>query len=241
MKQTDIFIEIKEISAFLLQKGWAERNAGNFSFRLNEAEIYNWLNENQEFIFKKHLFLDTEKLSLNYDCAILISNSGSKFRDIAKDPIHYCGIVHFKNNKASFYCTHESANPSSELPTHLLIHNFLLKNNSPDKTIIHTHPTNLIAFSHKFYDYSNTELNNLLESIMPEVSYFVPQKTGFVNLLNPGSSELANATLSELNQHSVIVWKKHGCLAVSDSFWDGLDMIDILDKAAYIALLANLK
>ena len=200
MKNAEIFDEIKQIAHFVHQKGWAERNAGNLSFRIDDA--------------------------------IYITTSGSKFRDIASQPGKYL----IRSNEGT-----STQTPSTELPTHALIHAYLSEHAPEKKCVMHTHPTHLIALSHKFYHYTPQMINTLLESIMPEVAIFIPRQTGFVELLTPGSTELAEQTLSNLSYHDVIVWKKHGCIAVADTFWDAVDMIDILDKAAYIALLAGLK
>ena len=194
--------EIKEIAQFIQSKGWAERNAGNISYRLD--------------------------FEPNFE--ILISKSGACFRDMAKQAeANCCKIQHMLPH---------TQNPSSELPTHLLIH----KLNKPGiRAIVHTHPTHLIAFSHKYSTYSKEMINALLSSIMPEVSMYIPSGIGVVELYPPGSHELAKATEEEFKHHDIVIWKKHGCIAISDTLWGAVDLIDIVDKAAYISLLAGLK
>jgi rhamnulose-1-phosphate aldolase len=209
-----IYIEIKEIALFLQSKGWAERNAGNFSYRIDHETI-------------------------------LISCSGSKFRDMAIAPERHCCVVQggcedWRVISDDIQAEQILKSPSSEIPTHLLIHQYLSKHNPHKKAVIHTHPTHLIAFSHKYYDFPKDEQNRILRSIMPEVGMFIPAGTGFVDLLAPGSDDLATATMNELLYHDIVIWKKHGCIAVADTLWNAVDMIDITDKAAYIALLAGI-
>ena len=241
--------EIKEITSHCLNKGWAERNAGNFSYRLDDnivdvGNVFMHSVLSQEETKPHHHDPTHAAFEGGCDISFLISNSGAKFRDIAKDPLKHCSIVCSKEGNLSYYSTDKKAIPSSELQSHLLIQRYLQKEQPVKKSVIHTHPTHLIAFTHKFVGTHphcpKKHLNDILESIMPEVSMFIPQKTGFVDLLPAGSSELAEATLKELTHHDVIVWKKHGCLAVAETLWDAIDMIEILDKAAYIALLSDL-
>jgi len=224
----DLCQEIQEIAAFLVQKGWAERNAGNFSYRL-DSECFD------EFRYRTDLEkgIDTGG---SVD-ALLISVGNSKFRDVAKDPLAHCGIVLCEGDKLSFLSTREGVKPTSELSSHLLIHQYLAANSPVKKAVLHSHPTYLIAFSHKYYDYTKERLNELLADIMPEVSFYIPRGTGFVELLTPGSNELAQETIKELANHDVVVWKKHGCLAVAETLWDAVDMMDILDKAALVRMM----
>ena len=202
MNKTDIYNEIKEIAQFIQNKGWAERNAGNVSFRLD--------------------------FEPNFE--IIISKSGSCFRDIVKHPENNCCEIKHQ--------TPHTQNPSSEFPTHLLIHSL---NKQGIRAIVHTHPTHLIAFSHKYTDYTKEQINTLLNTIMPEVSMYIPNGIGVVELFPPGSNELAEATKEEFKHHDIVIWKKHGCIAISDTLWGATDLIDIVDKAAYISLLAGLQ
>jgi rhamnulose-1-phosphate aldolase len=235
MIKEDVFREIQEIAAFLVHKGWAERNAGNYSYRLDEEDFKRLVEVVPEYRYRVYLDVEFECLGGFY--ALLVSVGNSRFRDVAKDPLAYCGIVLYENGRFSFISTHESVKPTSELVSHLMIHQYLAENNPNKKAVLHSHPTYLIAFSHRYYGFTKEKLNELLEEIMPEVGFYIPKRTGFVELITPGSGELAQATLKELADHDVVVWKKHGCLAVAETLWDAFDMMDILDKAAQIRLL----
>ena len=236
MIKEDVFQEIQEIAAFLVHKGWAERNAGNYSYRLDEGDFKRLVEVVPEYRYRVDLDVEFEYLC-GFE-ALLLSVRNSRFRDVAKDPLANSGIVLNEGGGLSFLSTSESVKPTSELVSHLMIHQYLAVNNPNKKAILHSHPTYLIAFSHRYYDFTKEKLNELLEEIMPEVGFYIPKRTGFVELIAPGSSELALATLKELTDHDVVVWKKHGCLAVAETLWDAVDMMDILDKAAQIRLLA---
>jgi rhamnulose-1-phosphate aldolase len=156
-----------------------------------------------------------------------------------KHPQSNFGIVMIKDSKLVFLSEHENQLPSSELNSHLMIHQYLANNNPKKRALLHTHPTFLIAWSHKYYSYPKDKLNLLLESMMPEVGAYIPRGTGFVDTLSPGSSDLAHKTVEELIEHDIVIWMKHGVLGTGDNLWEIVDMIDILDKAAQIALLSG--
>ena len=210
MVKYDINTELKQIAQFLCQKGWAERNAGNFSYRTDES--------------------------------IIISDTGSKFRDIAQNPTEFYSDIKtdFSNIYLLLSSDHNTTHmPSSELASHYLLHKYLKEHRPQNRAIIHTHPTYLIAFSHKFYDFSDSEITMMLSETIPEVNMYIPNGLGCVESMPAGSEQLAEATYKKIQYHDVILWKKHGCLATAETFWDAIDLIDIMDKAAYISLLIH--
>ena len=50
----------------------------------------------------------------------------------------------------------------------------------------------------------------------------------------PGSNELAEATLAELDDYDVVLWEKHGVFAQGLDVMDAFDQIDVLSKSAKI-------
>ena len=225
--------EIQEVAQFLVNKGWVERNAGNFSMRIedhSELGAGSW--ELGVQLPTPHSQLPTH---INLTC--LITHTGSKFRDIIKSPRENLGIIMCDNGNITYHTAIKEAAPSSEYISHLLIHDFLEKNKPEKKVILHVHPTHLIALSHKYETSTKDEMNLLLQNALPEVSMFIPEKIGLVPLHPPGSLELAEATLKELVKHNIVLWQKHGCIVVAENVWEAYDNIDILDKAAYIQLI----
>jgi rhamnulose-1-phosphate aldolase len=55
----------------------------------------------------------------------------------------------------------------------------------------------------------------------------------------PGSLQLAEKTLLSLVDHRVIVWEKHGCLAIGETISAAFDRIDMFSKAARIYLICR--
>ena len=129
--------------------------------------------------------------------------------------------------------------PTSELPSHLLMHNFLLSNGRKNKVVLHTHPTNLIALSHSPKWLDSAYITRTLWSMIPESRVIVPKGVGIVPYELPGSMKLAYATIKQLEKHDVVLWEKHGLLAVGEDIIECFDAIDTMAKSADIYLNAR--
>ena len=55
----------------------------------------------------------------------------------------------------------------------------------------------------------------------------------------PSSVALAEATLEQIKTHDVVLWEKHGTVAVGTDIMDAFDQTDVLNKAATIYLRAK--
>lgn len=60
-----------------------------------------------------------------------------------------------------------------------------------------------------------------------------------VSFSSSGSLELADATIRLLDRYDVVMWEKHGALAVGGDVIECFDMIDTLSKSAQIYLQAR--
>ena len=125
--------------------------------------------------------------------------------------------------------------PTSELPSHLSVHNYLIGKGSTYKASVHTHPIELVAMSHNPEFLKKDVLTNILWSMIPETKAFCPRGLGIVPYMLPSSTELAEETIKALDDnYDVVMWEKHGVFAVADDVMEAFDMIDTLTKSAII-------
>lgn len=217
----------------LSKRGWAERNAGNISFNISDiSDKFHFAENNSEVyrIEKSFLALCGQTL--------MVSTTNSRMRDLAENPATSTCFVriisdneyvidHFPENSAN-------SGPTSELPTHLGIHNLLLEGKRNEKAVVHTHPNELIAISHHSSLKDSERLSKLLWSMHPETIIFLPEGIGFVPYTITGSDELAERTIEVLKYHNIALWEKHGCIAVGENPLDAFDLIDTAAKSADI-------
>ena len=226
---------ISEVAQLLYDKGWAEGGGGNLS--VNVSEHYAGI----DFDFRTYPVIPIKNtykhIAGNY---IFVSTKGSRMREMAIDPGSNLCLIKVAKSGDGFQVLFEDAEntgiPTSELPSHLAIHNFLAQQGGKERAIVHTHAQKLIALTHN-KDFKNNEaLNNVLLRMHTETIYFLPNGVGYLGFEVPGSESLAIGTLEALQDHKVVIWEKHGCLAVGADVHQAFDRIDMLDKAAGIYL-----
>ena len=129
------------------------------------------------------------------------------------------------------------AKPTSEWGSHSVIHNWLMQQNKPLNTILHTHPTALITISIELENESSkvTILNKLSE-ILPELDYFIPVSMSICPYAPPGSALLESYTLDAIKSSNVILWSRHGLVVAADGINQAFDISEVITKAAEIFL-----
>jgi len=227
--------EIQKLSALLWQKGWAERNAGNFSIRLTHFPI-----EILSMFSNKETKLEHSFHSIKGDL-FLVKGKNTRMRDLAENPIEGTGLLLVTESgktckMISLSSMFDDFIATSEIESHLLLQQFLKEQNREDVAVLHTHPYELIVLSHHQPLQEETRINHVLFAMHPEVKFLLPQGVGFVPFEIPGSNELALKSLDSLQSHNVILWEKHGSLAVGKTLNDAFDRIDLINQAAKIYL-----
>ena len=133
----------------------------------------------------------------------------------------------------------EAVKPTSELPSHLAVHNYLIGKGSNYKASLHTHPIELVAMSHCRRFLEKDVASRLLWSMIPETKAFCPRGLGIIPYKLPSSNELADATIKELGDYDVTLWEKHGVFAVDTDIMSAFDQVDVLNKSALIFIAAK--
>ena len=222
---------IAEVAGYLWTKGWAERNGGNIS-----VNITHLMDEES-----KSLPALAPTRQLNEFVPHLgghffyVTGTGKRMRYVAQAPFDNGSIIRIAPDGKSFDIIAEKpVCPTMEIHSHLMMHNYLRGIGRDTTVVLHTHPTDLIGFSHcKPYKDSKT-LTRMLWSMIPEARIVVPKGIGLVPYANPGSMELAYATIEQLANYDMLLWEKHGVLAVGDDIIDCFDAIDTMSKSAQI-------
>lgn len=224
--------DIEEVSQLLCDRGWAEKNAGNLSVDVTEIISKYQKIKDEDIIRLESRF---EYLGKRI---FLITPSGSRFRDIARWAKEILMLIKInENGDGYFVIANKNKKPTSELKTHLRIHNYLRKINSESRVVLHTHPTDLIAISHIRELQSSERLNNILISAHPEVYINLSGRIGFVKYILTGSDRLADATLNCVKKgKSLLIWERHGALSIEKDVISAFDNLDIANKAAEIVL-----
>jgi rhamnulose-1-phosphate aldolase len=239
----EIIDDIARVAEILWQRGWAERNAGNISVNLTPSNIEHPDAGIQDTLFASSPEIPLETPVPDLDGDILaVTGTGTRMRDLARDPLPAICFVRVGTGGLSFqsYCKGNGRAlllPTSELPTHLAIQSLLKQGRSCFTTVLHAHATELIALTHLPQFTDEAALNELLFSMHPEISMFLPNGAGLVPFMTPGNETIAQATLKSFRDHDVVIWEKHGAMAIGGSPSEAFDAIDLVAKAAKIYLM----
>ena len=229
---------IAEIAGLISERGWAERNAGNVS-----VDVTDECRSREKSGVESPKVKTAKKYPELAERCFLVTATGSRFRDIAKRPEEHVFIARIADDLDGYHVISESGDgdggPTSEFPSHLGIHAHLRRNDPTKKAVLHTHPDCLLALTHIRQYLAEDALNHLLWSMHPEMRIVMPDGVGVVPYGLPGSEDLADSTVKVLEKHRMVLWEKHGCVAVGQNVFDAFDLIDTANKSANVFFIVK--
>lgn len=229
--------KVAETAGYLWQKGWAERNGGNITVNITEHV--------DETMKSLPAISDPVAIGLTLPnlkgCWFFCKGTNKRMRDLARRPMDNGSIIRITDDCSHYEIVADNpVKPTSELPSHLSVHNYLIGKGSNYKASLHTHPIELVAMSHNPEFLKKDVLTNLLWSMIPETKAFCPRGLGIVPYMLPSSNELAEETIKAIDDnYDVVMWEKHGVFAVGDDIMEAFDMVDTLTKSAIIYMDAR--
>ena len=228
--------QVAEVAGYLWQKGWAERNGGNITVNITE-----YVDEEIAALPAIAPVKQIGKALLHLQGQYFYcKGTNMRMRDLARQPMENGSIIRILPDSVSYEIIADNpVPPTSELPSHVALQNYLLETGSTYKATLHTHPIELVAMSHNERFLQPGELTRVLWSMIPETLAFAPLGIGIVPYKLPGSQDLAEATLEQIKEHDVVLWEKHGTVAVGQDIMDAFDQTDVLCKAANIYMCAQ--
>lgn len=170
-----------------MAKGWAERNGGNITVNITDV-VDDRLRAMPAISARTPIGATLPHLK---GCWFYCKGTNRRMRDLARDPMDNGSIIRICDDCASYEIVADKpVKPTSELPSHLSVHNYLIAKGSPYKASVHTHPIELVAMSHNPEFLKKDVLTRLLWSMIPETKAFCPRGLGIVPYMMPSSSNL---------------------------------------------------
>lgn len=229
--------QIAETAGFLWQKGWAERNGGNITVNITEYA--------DDEMRRMPAISTSLEIGMTLPhlkgCFFFCKGTQKRMRDLARHPMENGSIIRILDDCAHYEIIADNpVMPTSELPSHLAVHNYLIGKGSPYKASLHTHPIELVAMSHNPEFLKKDVLTRILWSMIPETKAFAPRGLGMVPYMLPSSTALADATIKAIDDdYDVVMWEKHGVFAVESDIMSAFDQVDVLNKSANIYMCAR--
>lgn len=234
---THVCSQMAEVAGYLWQKGWAERNGGNITINITDI-IDDDVKSMPPISDKKMIGCKLPHLKGAY---FLCKGTNKRMRDLARYPMENAAVIRIDDDCESYHIIADAeVMPTSELPSHLSVHNYLLGKGSPYRASLHTHPIELVALSHNKHFLEPDVATRMLWSMIPETKAFCPRGLGIVPYMLPSSTALAEATIEAIdNDYDVVMWEKHGVFAVDTDIMSAFDQVDVLNKSAQIYMCAK--
>lgn len=227
-----VISHVAEVGRYIWQNGWAESNAGNISVNVSHLIFEKFINIEKYPIYK--LSETYIEIANKY---LFITGTGKRMRDLAHSPLENALFIKISKDGKSYSILLDNEKdtpvflPTSEIPTHLSIHNQIAVRGSNEKVIIHTHASELIALTHNPEFKTKEQINKIIWGMHPETIMFIPKGIGFVPYTIPGSVEIARKTLDEFKTNNIILWEKHGVFSIGEEVINTYDKIDIISKS----------
>ena len=225
-----------EATANMYRLGWDERNGGNISYLLDEAEVAEYLDLN-------HVI---RCIPTGFDASALIgkifivTGTGKYFKNVEKDPAYNLGIVRIAKDGTTaelLWGYTDGGKFTSEFPAHMMSHIARLSVDSQHRVVMHSHPTYTIAmntvctteekeFTHKLWQ-SNTEC----------IVVF-PDGVGVLPCMVCGTNEIGIATAEKMKHFRLVVWTNHGIYGTGKTMDEAFGLIETVEKTAQIYMLS---
>ncbi len=236
-KKTDptleqLLIEIGEVGSWLAQMKGCEGAAGNISICMG------WEVDGSDY------FPLSQPIELPFfapDMAgksILITGSGTRLRDLLKDPYSNMGLLRIqKQGKKALLFTNPRQNfkhLTSEFNTHLSLHQRAFADGKANfNAVVHAQPLHLTYLTNIPEYQDSLQFSRAICRWQPEMLLVFPRGIAFLPFEVPNSEALMSATKSVDGAHNLIVWAKHGVIAISNqSVTKALDLIEYAETGA---------
>jgi rhamnulose-1-phosphate aldolase len=216
-------------------QGWHERNGGNLSYRMRDAEveeIRDLLDENAEW---REIGTEVPDLKNEY---FMMTGSGKYFRNVELDFEDNIAIIRVSEDGSRYKIVYGLVNggrPTSELPTHLMNLEVLKQRDPEMRVVYHCHPANTIALT--FLLPCNDEIfTREIWEMMTECPIIFPKGIGTVEWMVPGGREIAVKTCEIMKTKDVAVWFHHGMFVCGHTFDEAFGLMHAVEKAAEILI-----
>ena len=145
--------EFCQTASNMYRLGWDERNGGNISMLLDEAELNEYLDTASVL---RTIPTGFDTASLRGKC-FLVTGTGKYFKNIEADPETNLGILRIARDGASaelLWGLRDGGNPTSEFASHMMTHAVRLQVDPEHRVVTHCHPTHTLAmtFVHELED-----------------------------------------------------------------------------------------
>ena len=219
-------------------QGWHERNGGNLSYRMTEADICDCRGG---FTYDRPwvpMSVADDSLGGSH---FLVTGSGKYMRNVSEDPEGNLGILEISTQGDAYrvvWGLPNGAKPTSEFDSHYLCHVVRsAATGGKTRVMYHAHPANIVALTFVL-PLTASAFSRALWQSETECPMVFPNGVGVVEWMVPGGPEIAEATRKAMAEYDAVVWAHHGLFTSGPDFDSAFGLMHTIEKAAQIRVLA---
>lgn len=212
--------------------GWDERNGGNISLMLDEAEVAPYLDVNTVLRTIPTGF-EAPELAGKY---FLVTGTGKYFKNVEIDPAANLGLIRIgQDGKTAelLWGYTDGGRFTSELPAHLMSHVERLKVDPEHRVVMHCHPANLLAMTY-VHELDERAFTRTLWQMCTECIVVFPDGVNVLPWMLCGTNEIGEATAQKMRTARLVVWAQHGIYGAGRDMDETFGLIETAEKAAEI-------
>ena len=214
--------------------GWDERNGGNISMLLDEAQL------REHLVFPAIVrVLKTGFTAPALDGKIfLVTGAGKYFKNVQFDPKKNLGIVRLAENGTEaeiLWGFSDGGRFTSEFPAHMMSHLARLQTDPENRVVMHCHPDNLLAMTY-VHDLDERAFTRTLWRMCTECVMVFPDGVNVLPWMVCGTNEIGAATAKKMESARLCVWAQHGVYGAGKDLDEAFGLIETAEKAAGIYL-----
>ena len=213
--------------------GWDERNGGNISLLLDEAEVKEYL----DMVPIRTLETGFSAPELSGKL-FLVTGTGKYFKNVQYAPDVNLGIVRLTENgtKAELLWGYSDGGRfTSEFPAHMMSHVARRKVDPLNRVVMHCHPANLLAMTY-VHDLDEKAFTRTLWQMCTECIVVFPDGVNVLPWMLCGTNEIGIATAQKMETARLVVWAQHGIYGAGKDLDETFGLIETAEKAAEIYL-----
>ena len=221
-------------TANMYAHGWDERNGGNISLMLEEAEVMEYL-DTENVLRTIPTGFSAPEMDGGY---FLVTGTGKYFKNVQYDPAKNLGVVRLKDGGGAaelLWGLSDGGSFTSEFPAHMMSHAARLRVNPANRVVMHCHPANLLAMTY-VHTLDERAFTRTLWQMCTECIVVFPDGVNVLPWMLCGTNEIGRATAEKMETARLVVWAQHGVYGAGADLDETFGLIETAEKAAEIYL-----
>ena len=227
-------VEMIRTATNMYGHGWDERNGGNISLLLDDADVKEYL-DTERVLRTIPTGFSAPELDGRY---FLVTGTGKYFKNVQYAPDVNLGIVRLTDggtNADLIWGFTDGGVFTSEFPAHMMSHVARLKVDPKNRVVMHCHPTNLLAMTF-VHDLDERAFTRTLWQMCTECLVVFPDGVNVLPWMICGTNEIGEATAKKMETARLVVWAQHGLYGAGRDLDEAFGLIETAEKAAELWL-----